>query len=97
LPKQIVALRFNGGDTHRHIAGLVYIDVGTRPLEVRSATMQGLLTLIESGQRFVVRLKDGPEAEVIRVRAADGAMYVQTRVDDALTDNLLDLPRYTLE
>ncbi|MDB5070688.1 MAG: hypothetical protein JWM87_1799 [Candidatus Eremiobacteraeota bacterium] len=97
MPKQIVALRFKGGDTHRHIAGIVYIDIGTRPLEVGSTTVQGLLTLMESGQRFTVRLKDGPEAEVIRVRDVDGTVFVQSRIEDTLTDNLLALPRYSLE
>ena len=96
MPKQIVAVRLKDGEKHEHIAGVVYIEPDTRPLNTGSATMAGLLKMLADGEKFFVVDFKGDTAEVIPVRSEAGAKYVRTRKDGVLTDNLLKLPRYTL-
>lgn len=94
MARQIVAVRMSGGAEHRHIAGVAFV-VTDDPHSFIARTMKvkAVLEAMGANNDFFVRDASGITAEVVTVRSGE-LLYIRTRKDGILTDNLLRLPRY---
>lgn len=97
MGRQIVAVRMAGGSEHKHIVGVAYLKTEERPVTGHTSTLEGVVNMIDDGKAFFTRDFRGDIAQVVVVKNSDGARYIRTKKDGALSDNLLFLPRYELD
>ncbi len=97
MGRQIVAVRMSGGEEHKHIAAVAYLNTASRPVAALTAKLADIVKMIDDGADFFTRDYRGDVAIVVVVKNSDGDRYIRTEKDGTRLDNLLFLPRYEFD